>query len=526
MKIIKQIIIVAFLFLLFYGCRKDWKEHYSTNIQTVNKNVWEDVQKDPNLSEFVKYIKKYQLDTIFAKTDKVYTMFIPSDEAFANYSENSDSTLLLLKYLISQYYIESTSIQGKRKLLSLGKKYPTFWNNAGKSFFDGIYLKFESPLYLNGKFYIMDTIAYPKLNLYEYYSQFNPVFKNYKDSKDSLTVDKTKSTPIGYDAKGNVIYDTVPLIRNSFEEKFFPVSKESRYKTATVVFPLSTDYNVALTAMAQKLKTQGAPYNDYNDVPIRWQYDILVPYLMKYGIFENELEPADFTKYTKKDTIKLKNILGDSIVIKYKVFNKNVCSNGYAYDYYNFAIPDTVWNGIYRFEAERLVKTTGVNTFAWYPSLVTESYTQQLTILKEYTPVKTSNDTSVRVVFPNSYSGEYSIQFNVANLLPRKYLMVIRTNYSYGGVYDIYVNDTKVIADFDYQTKNTLFPSQIRFKSAVTGKFYTTTWSNPWVSFDCFITPTDYGTCRIKIVNKKACANTTLINRGLSIDYIDFKPYW
>ena len=118
------------------------------------------------------------------------------------------------------------------------------------------------------------------------------------------------------------------------------------------------------------------------------------------------------------------------------------------------------------------------------------------------------------------------MEFNVGTLLPRKYLMVIRTNYSYGGVFDIYVNNQKVIADFDYQTKNTLFPSQIRFKSVLPNKFYTTTFSNPWVSFDCFITPTQYGTCSIKFVYKKACTSTNIINRGLSIDYIDFKPYW
>lgn len=523
----KHIIIGICLSLLLFSCKRDWNDHFAINVKTVNTSLWVDVQKDSNLTQFVKYINKYHFDTLFKSSDKIYTLFIPSDKAFTSYVDDSVYTRLLLKYLISQYYIQSENIQGKRKIQTLGLKYPLFERNGSNSYFDGISLKFESPLYINGKFYIMDSIAYPKLNLYEYYSRDNLTFKNFIDSKDSILVDKTKSTPIGYDAKGNVIYDTVPIIYNSFEAKYFPVSKESRYKTATVVFPLQDDYNNALTLVAQKLNKQGASYTDYRDIPLTWQNDVLIPYLAKFGVFENMLEPSEFVNPHPKDTFKLKNILGDSVVIKYQVTQKTICSNGYAYNYQNFTVPDTVWNGIYRFEAERLIKQNGVNNYSWIPG-VNVSYTQLLMPIKEYNKGIASNDSSLKVNIPAAYSGNYSFEFNVNRLLPRKYLMVIHTNYSYGGIFDIYVNDQLVVSDFNYQTKNTLWAfNGIRFPS-VTGKLiktYTATWSNPWINFDCFITPTVYGTCKIKVVYKGKCASNK-INPGISIDYIDFKPYW
>jgi hypothetical protein len=120
------------------------------------------------------------------------------------------------------------------------------------------------------------------------------------------------SRPIGFDEYGNTIYDTVSETFNLFEEEYFPVSEESRYKTATIVFPLEEDYNAALTEMALSL---GSGYEDHTDIPLVWQNEILIPYLLEHGVFENMVEEDEFIMPVYEDTLKMKNILGDSVVI-------------------------------------------------------------------------------------------------------------------------------------------------------------------------------------------------------------------
>ena len=143
----------------------------------------------------------------------------------------------------------------------------------------------------------MNKVALPKPNLYEYISATNPVLKRYIDSQDSIIVDKELSRPIGFDEYGNTIYDTVAIIYNEFEEEFFPVKEEFRYQTATIVFPKEENYNDALTNMAISMN---CGYNDYNDVPMEWQDEILIPYLLEHGIFENMVEQEEFLEETVK----------------------------------------------------------------------------------------------------------------------------------------------------------------------------------------------------------------------------------
>jgi len=236
--------------ILITGCEKYWDDHYKTQPETVNINLWDAIQNERNLSSFVQYIKDFDYDTLFLRDDG-YTLFIPDNEAFAQYIDTGVVTASLLDYHISVHVIQSGTIKGKRKIQTRAEKFALFerYNNA--SLFDGILLNFESPLYLNGKYFIMNEVALPKPNLYEYYAANNPILKSYIDSQDSIILDKEKSKPIGFDEFGNTIYDTVSQIYNIFEEEFFPVREEFRNQTATIVFPKEYDYNNALTNMAQ-----------------------------------------------------------------------------------------------------------------------------------------------------------------------------------------------------------------------------------------------------------------------------------
>jgi hypothetical protein len=502
--------IAGIIFVLsLVGCSKDWDEHYNTTAPMSNINVWDALQKDENLSSFVNYLKEYKYDTLFL-TNNTYTIFAPDNEAFTEFLASRTVNKAILDYHISTFFIQSGAIQGNRKIQTLAEKFALFVNDPLGIFLDEVPIEFESPLYKNGKYFKLNKVALPKPNLYEYISETNPVLKRYIDSQDSVIVDKELSRPIGFDEHGNTIYDTVAIIYNEFEDKFFPVKEEFRYHTATIVFPKEENYNNALTNMALSMN---CGYNDYNDIPMEWQDEILIPYLLEHGVFENMVEQQEFLEETVKDTIKMKNILGDSIVIDYVPSEKTICSNGYAYNYQDFVVPDTLYAAPTRMEAEMLTRDAGGNRYFW---------NDDVTVVNDvsYPPFQefvstASNDSILKVNFTKGYKGNYSVEFNVDNLFPRRYLMVFRTHMYVGGIYDIYVNDqlVKTIDYYAYVLNKGIYYS-------VTGKRYLPQGS--YNKFDCWLDNlTEYGKAKVRIVYT---GPGTVLYNGLVLDYIEFIP--
>jgi hypothetical protein len=495
--------------IMMTGCEEKW-DHYDSIPETVDKNVWEEIRQKGELSMFADLIEELNYDTLFLTNDP-YTLFIPDNEAVTKFLETSTITASVLDYHISRHFIQSSSIRGTIKVQTLAEKFALFENSGKGLLFDDIPIESESPLYYNGKYFIIKEMGYPRPNIYEYFAANNPIFKSWIDEKDSIIVDMEKSRPLGFDDEGNTIYDTVAIIYNEFEQFFFPVREEFRNRTATLVFPNETEYNEALSNMA----TYMGSYQDYTEVPLRWQNEILIPHLMEQGVFENMIEKNVFSTPTKRDTVKMKNILGDSIVINYSVDQKILCSNGYVYTYSNFKIPDTLYMGSVNFEAESLLRETGINRFAWREGVNVES-TMAFSPERDYN-VYASNDSLFRVPFPKNYSGTYSIEFKVDHLFPRKYLMVVGTNINIGGIYDIYVND-ELVRTMDW--------GQYQFSS---GMLWSVTGKKRYIpkatynKFDAFVdNKAEYGETRVRFVYREP---GNVLHNGLTIDNLEFVPY-
>lgn len=508
MKLLAEILGIV-LILFMCSCEKYWDDHYNSQPETVDQNVWEALQDEANITLFIQFVNEYNYDTLFLTND-TYSLFIPVDDAFREFLDTGQMTSSILDYHISLHFIQSGYIQGKRKIQTLAEKFALFEKYGNSFLFDGIPVTFESPLYRNGKFFIIDKVGLPKPNLYEYFAVNNPVLKSYFDSQDSIILDKEKSRPIGFDDFGNTIYDTVSETINIFEKEYFPVSEEFRNKTATIVFPLEDDYNAALTEMALAL---GSGYQDYNDIPLIWQYEELIPYLLEHGVFENMLEESDFMKPPGKDSVRLKNILGDSIFVSYQPVDKAICSNGYAYNYADFSIPDTLFSGSVRYEAEWLLDETGINKYVWNEEAKVIS-DLPFEPRQEYIP-DASNDSILTVYLTNKYSGTYSVEFNVDNLFPRKYQMIVRTHMNIGGIYDIYVND-ELVKTFDYY--DYILWRGLYF--SVTGERYLPEGS--FNIFDCWVENIyEYGKAKIRFEYN---APGNVQTNGLVVDYIEFIP--
>jgi hypothetical protein len=500
--------ILGFYLVISVGCKREWPDYFDVQQETVDTEIWDALQNDPEISMFVQMLKDNQLDTLF-QYDNTYTIITPTNSAIESFSGILDTTLL--KYHIFSNLLNSTSINGKRKIQTLTKKFALFERYGGNVLIDGIEVQFESPLYRKGRYFAVDNVIEPKPNLYEYFRTENPILTKYINSQDSIVLDKEQSKPIGFDELGNTIYDSVSIIYNIFEDEYFPVKQEFRDATATIVFPKAEDYINELDVVADAL---GSNYNDHRDIPEEWQNNILVPHLIKQGVFLNMLEPEEFIWMSETDTLKLLNVLGDSIIIDYTPTEKAICSNGYAYNYQNFQIPDSLYSGSTKLEAELLTVQTGINRYAWSDSVNIRSTTP-------FEPVQelvhsASGDSIIRVIFPKGYSDEFSVEFNSPSLFPRKYIMVVGTHMDIGGIYDIYVND-ELIKTFDYY--QFILYRGIMF-SVVPGKIYKPT--GRFNSFDMYVENiVEYGQAKIRFEYKEP---GSVANNGLVLDYIEFIP--
>jgi hypothetical protein len=512
------IIITAFV-LIIAGCTKTtWDDHYTKVPDTINTNVWDAIKSRSDLSRFVDLMVKYKFDSLF-KSNDTYTLFIPDNNAIDKLMQSTDIDATILNYHISRYFVQPVDIQGKRKLQTLEEKFSTFESVGGNSTYDGVPITFESPLYLNGKFFVMGEVALPKPNLYEYFAKNNSYLKAYIDSKDSIILDKVKSRPIGFDANGNTVYDTVSIKTNEIDSLFFPMSKEFRASTATFVFPRQASYEAGLTEMAQKL---GGTFSDYKTIPVKWQEEILIPHLLKHGTFLNMLEANEFKTIdilTKRKKYNMVNIHGDSIVVNYVPTDKYLCSNGVTYDYKNFSIPDSLFSGTVKIEGESLTKPKGT-VYIWKIPGVSASSSPS-TFDPNVNYIKgTSNDSVLLVKFTKGYAGTFNLRFHTKDMFPRKYRMVVTTHMDYGGIYDIYVNDVKVTS-FDYYLyiKNRgIIPSVdgTKFSPLKEG-------GGRFNRFDCYVNNiTEYGKAVIRFEYKGP--GTLIPNNGLAIDLIEFIP--
>jgi uncharacterized surface protein with fasciclin (FAS1) repeats len=516
MKPITGIVSTASFIFILLGCEPKWDEYYSKKPETIDKNVWEVISEDGSLSSFVHLMEDTRLDTIFQGYD-TYTLFIPDDAAFDNYQLNDSvfNTADLLMYHISRHYIQSNYIQGKRKLQTMLEKYALYQREGNSTMYDGVEVIFESPLYENGKYFVLNQVAEPKENLFQYISKINPVFKNFIESQDSIIIDKELSKPVGFDEFGNIIYDTVAIIYNEFEEEYFPVREEFRAATATLVYPGPEQYRSGLTEMAQKL---GGDFINHTDIPVQWQEEVLIPYLLHKGFFMNMLEPVEFEDPYPEDLYphKLMNIQGDSTIIDYTPTGKVILSNGYAYDYTDFSVPDTLFMGTYTFEAEWLLDETGINKFDWYED-VSVSSTRSFAPLQEYISYA-SNDSIISVRFPNHYEGSFDLEFYTDAIFPAdKYLVIVGTHMDIGGIYNVYVNDELVREAFDYYEyviRRGILPS-------VAGGLYKPV--ERFNKFDFWVeNHTDYGRVKIRF---EYVGPGDISKQGLVIDHIDFVPY-
>ena len=146
MKRALKILFTGLIIIAAASCTKQWDEHYNVYPETVDQNVWEVIQNDPQFSGFVQIIKNAKMDTLF-ESDIAYTIFAPTNAAISEYIGIKEFSNVVLSYHFCSHFINVSSIQGKRQIQTLTEKFSLFERNGNEVLIDGIKVAAESPLY-------------------------------------------------------------------------------------------------------------------------------------------------------------------------------------------------------------------------------------------------------------------------------------------------------------------------------------------------------------------------------------------
>lgn len=431
------------LLLVASGCEKLWDKHFEVNEDTVDQPMWDYIRSQDKYSVFVSYMEEYQLDTIFDGNASL-TLFVPDNEAFESFNPDTGDVSIMLQYHILKYLFSIYNVTEEKLLQTSSGKFSQAEFYNGEYRYSGVRISWFSPLFLDGRIYEIEEVAYPLPNLYEYIAQTCQVLKDYIDSYDSVLLDYGQSKPLGFNDEGQVVYDSVYSIVNYFDSLYFPVNSEDRYTTATFVLFSDEEYYSALEEMADNM----AGDLTVSDIPMVWQEEVFIPELLSTGLFPNTLEYEDLMKG------KLKNVQGDSAVVDYTNIDPDsrlLCSNGAAYNYTSFKVPEYLYQGEVRIEGESMVDSLGSGLYYWKPQFKVSGESEAVAT----NPVKSysqgaENDSLMILTFPSQpFEGEFKLEFSFKNMLPQRYQLVWAANYRPSGVYNIYANDELIKEKFD-----------------------------------------------------------------------------
>ena len=483
--------------LILSSCQPGWDNYYDIPAKS-SKRMWEVVKETPDYSKFVELMQETGLDTIFSK-EQSYTLIIPDNASFETFMPGNLTMDRVLGYHILNTVLIPSSNSGSRKIQTFFDKYALIEEYNHEYYFDGILITNPSGLYQDGMFYQISDVAIPKPTLYEYIDYNIQTLQDYIDGQDSIGFDPFSSLPIGFDEDGNTVYDSVFTSVNLFERDYFPVSLESRDKTATFLLYTQEQYDIALDQMADNL---GSQFNDHNDIPLSWQNGLLLPYFLDYGVFNDALQFEDFNKPS------LRNIQGTDVQIDADNIDPDsryICSNGVVFNYKGLEVPLKLYMDTLRLEGEDLVTVPlGSEGYIWKNDVIASDYSKIPTVL---TSSEASNGSYLSLALPRNSTELFSIEFTFKSVFPSRYQFIYRAKARPSGLIRFYVND-------------------VLLGSVDNSKFSKTVDGNPSVgdfNHKAFFVEnhTEYSDVNIKV---EYTGPGILSNNGLCIDYIGLIP--
>jgi len=496
-------VLAVVLLFCFSGCQETWDEHYTAKDPAVNKLLWDEIQLNDNFSLFTDYIIENELDTILTNNQQ-YTLFVPNNEAFESIPDTISINAFLLSHLIVPNIFSLRNIERITKFQTLSGKFALIEKMDSIFYFDGTGINNQSPVYLDGRYYELENFPFARLSFNEYFQDNLPAIYNHINSQVYDSLDKQQSTPIRIE-DGKTIYDSVFINISPFENRYFPISQESRDEFATFLLFSQQQYDAALDYMASSL---GGVFTSHEDIPLSWQESVLFPVIFDNGVFDNALTVEELFDPN------LLNIRGEEVVLdpgSIDPESRIECSNGYIYNFYDFEVPDSLYMGEIRIEGEDLLDSIGQDKYAWLEDVVLSG---EIFEPYEQTSSETSGGKYMVIPMGQNFSGEFAIEFTFPNIFPRRYRLEWRAIFRPSGTFKIFINDEEVGQYDSYKLRDPLL--------SVTGDIIFRPSDAGFNSVDFWVENiTEYGDVKIRFEYIESGAYSV---NGFNMDYVSLIP--
>jgi len=228
--------------VLFSSCEKKWDERTEINNPLLGENLFEQINKNPELSKFGEYLVKTGYDQVL-ESSKTFTVWAPTNKALqelnpATIDSDEKLKLFVANHLANQSYISTQLPEPSFKIKTLNGKSIFFTSTT----IDGFELLSKDLYVGNGVLHTINTALSPKVNAWQYLMSTSSVQKKVLESNNYTFFDfnlaevgginPTTGAPIYKDGTGKV---TANRFLNRYLRKATDISNEDSLFTYIVL---------------------------------------------------------------------------------------------------------------------------------------------------------------------------------------------------------------------------------------------------------------------------------------------------
>ncbi|MBQ8360825.1 MAG: hypothetical protein IJX44_02610 [Bacteroidaceae bacterium] len=359
----KWYLLAALVLPMMGSCSDEWDDHYEDTKIEVNNPALKEVEQtteqflsgDETFAQMYGFLGEQGIFSRLGEKGLLHTMLVVKDDAFSLEgidTDNANELLQLANSHVSDIALPPSNLHDGDRVMMWHQKFVSVAVDTAKVSTDVSRISFggsavsEIIKTTDGYVYVIDKLIHTPKSLKDLIDGLDEenysIFKQLVLASGGQEFDRANSKPIGVDATGNTIYDSVFIYTNEFfDAKNFDLSSESLTATALV---FSDD--VIHAAMADAEEKLGAwDMKDRNGDGQEWteeDKDILRNWILEVAFFNQRLTPAEMSVDAASRLTSIYNRQWRTEVQKVDVENMEEVSNGVVYYVTDFKIPNNV----------------------------------------------------------------------------------------------------------------------------------------------------------------------------------------
>ncbi len=339
-------------FPMLNSCSEDWDDHYENTQIVVNNPALKEVAQtsqeylkgNADYRQMYDFLQEHEVFTRLEEKDLFHTMLVVKNNAFTLENVPTDDATELLKLAnshVSDIALPPSNLHDGDRVMMWHQKFVAVGIDTSKVSTDLSRITFggnavqEIIKTTNGYIYVIDKMIYTPKSLKDLIDGLGDEYSIYKNlvlASGGQEFDRVNSKPIGVDATGNTIYDSVFIYTNEFfDAKNFDLSSESL--TATALVFSDEVINKAMADANAKLEAWNQNERDR---------EILRKWILEVAFYRQRYTPAEMSEDAANHLKSIYDRQWRTEVQKVDIENMEEVSNGVVYYVTDFKIPNNV----------------------------------------------------------------------------------------------------------------------------------------------------------------------------------------